>query len=350
MGKPPFDNRGTAQPARGANSASADGGRLPFGGVDEVLVDNGDITLRVEVTGTGPTVLCVPGWPELASSWRHQVDHLAGSGHRVAALDVRGYGGSSAPSAVERYTLCELAGDVAAVAATLDDGPVVLVGHDWGAPIVWRTALLHPDRVRAVAGLSVPHLPPLGTPMTDVLDAVYVDRFFYMLHFAQPGVAEAEFAPDLRGALKRCFFALSGDAPTRSWLPEAPRGVPFLPLLPEPPDGPLSFLPDAELDRVAASFERTGLTGAFNRYRAAALDAADEGDLIGAQVPQPSCFIGGELDPVRWMVPGADLYADPGAGCTDFRGTTLVPDAGHWVHQEAVAVTNTALDAFLQSL
>ena len=171
-----------------------------------------------------------------------------------------------------------------------------------------------------------------------------------MLYFAQPGVAEAEFATDLRGALKRCFFALSGDAPPRSWLPEAPRGVPFLPLLPEPPDGPLSFLPDAELDRVVASFERTGLTGAFNRYRAAAFDAADEGDLIGAQVPQPSCFIGGELDPVRWMVPGADLYADPGAGCTDFRGTTLVPDAGHWVHQEAVAVTNTALDAFLQSL
>ena len=74
-------------------------------------------------------------------------------------MDVRGYGGSSAPPEIERYTLAELAGDVAAVAAALDDGPIVLVGHDWGAPIVWNTAIRHPDRVRAVAGLSVPYTP-----------------------------------------------------------------------------------------------------------------------------------------------------------------------------------------------
>ncbi len=66
-------------------------------GMDELRVDNGDIALRVAVTGEGPTVLCVPGWPELGSSWRHQVAHLAARGHTVATLDVRGYGGSSAP-------------------------------------------------------------------------------------------------------------------------------------------------------------------------------------------------------------------------------------------------------------
>src|ERR1022692_2684472 len=101
--------------------------------MDVLSVDNGDITLRVEVTGEGPTVLCVPGWPELASSWHHQVAHLANCGYRVAALDVRGYGGSSVPPEAERYTLRELAGDVAAVATALDDGPVILVGPDWGA-------------------------------------------------------------------------------------------------------------------------------------------------------------------------------------------------------------------------
>ena len=85
--------------------------------MDELLVDNGDITLRVEVTGDGPTILCVHGWPELAHSWRHQVAHFSERGYQVAAIDVRGYGGSSAPPEVERYTLQELAGDVAAVAA-----------------------------------------------------------------------------------------------------------------------------------------------------------------------------------------------------------------------------------------
>ena len=50
------------------------------------------------------------------------------------------------------------------------------------------------------------------------------------------------------------------------------------------------------------------------------------------------------------MLPGGDLYADPGAGCTDFRGKTIIDGAGHWVHQEAPAEVNAALDAFLDSL
>ena len=86
---------------------------------EERFVQNGDITLRVEVTGEGPTILCVHGWPELAYSWRHQVDHFASRGHQVAAMDVRGYGGSSVPVDVERYTLRELAGDAATPTASV---------------------------------------------------------------------------------------------------------------------------------------------------------------------------------------------------------------------------------------
>ena len=317
---------------------------------DELFVENGDVTLRVEVAGEGPTVLCVSGWPELGSSWRNQVEHLAGTGYRAAALDVRGYGGSSHPPEVERYTLRELAGDVATVAAALDDEPIVLLGHDWGSPIAFRTALLHPSRVRAVAGLSVPYVPPSGLSLIDLVDQLLPGKFFYMLHFQEPGVAEAEFEPDLRAALKKVFYAISGDAPRDSWLPDAPRGAAFLPQLPEPPDGPLRFLPDDELDRLVAAFERTGMTGAFNRYRALPLDATDEADLVGATLPQPSCFIGGSLDPVRSMIPGTDLYADPRSMCPDFRGSTIVEGAGHWVHQEAPAATNAALDAFLATL
>lgn len=317
---------------------------------DELFVDNDDITLRVEVTGDGPTVLCVPGWPELAFSWRHQVTHLARRGYRVAALDVRGYGGSSVPQEVERYTLRELAADIAAVVAALDDGPIVLLGHDWGAPIVWNTAIRHPDLVRAVAGLSVPHRPAMPLSLIDLVDKLYADRFFYMLYFQEPGVAEAAFETDLRAALKRVYFAASGDALVNTLLSDAPRGAAFLPLLPEPPDGPLAFLPDVHLDRLVASFERTGMTGAFNRYRALSLDVEASSDILGAAVEQPSYFIAGELDPVRAMIPGVDLYADPGGGCRDFRGATVVGGAGHWVQQEAPRSVNDALDAFLESI
>ena len=318
--------------------------------MEELEVANGDITLRFEVTGDGPTVLCVAGWPELASSWHNQVEFLSSHGYRVAALDVRGYGGSSVPTEVERYTLKELAGDVAAVAAAVSDEPVVLVGHDWGAPIVWNTAILHTDRVRAVAGMSVPHIPAAGMSLIDLFDQVYAGRFFYTLYFIRPGVPEADFGADLRGALKRVYFALSGDAPLNSWLPDAPRDAAFLPLLPDPPDGPLRFITDADLDALAASFEHTGMVGAFNRYRASPLDATESADIIGAPVTQPSCFIAGERDPVRAFIPGIDGYADPGAACTDFRGSTIVPGAGHWVHQEMPTETNAALLAFLQSL
>jgi len=313
-------------------------------------VENGDVTLRVEVTGEGPVILCVPGWPELGSSWRHQVAHFSERGHRVATLDVRGYGGSSAPAEIERYTLRELAGDVAAVAAALDDGPVVLFGHDWGAPIAWTTAVRHPDRVRAVAGLSVPYSPPMALSLLDILDQVYADRFFYMLYFQTPGVAEAAFGADLRAALKRIYFSISGDAPVNALLIDAPRDADMLSSLPEPPEGPLSFLPDADLDRIVATFERTGMTGAFNRYRAIPFDVETSEELTGATVDQPSCFIAGTRDPVRAMLPGADLYADPGSSCTDFRGSTLIEGAGHWVQQEAPVAVNAALDGFLAEI
>jgi pimeloyl-ACP methyl ester carboxylesterase len=316
---------------------------------EERFVDNGRTRLRVEVTGDGPTILCVHGWPELPFSWRHQVRHFAARGWRVAALDVRGYGGSSAPAGVERYTLRELAGDVAAVAAALDDRPVVLFGHDWGSPIASMTALRHPERVRAVANLSVPYLPPRTTDLIAMLDRAWAGRFYYMLRFQEPGVIEAEFAADLRAALKRVYHAGSGAVPG-GLLPGGPRDAAFLPLLPDPPQGPLGFLSDAELDVYAATFARTGLLGAFNRYRAVRLDAAENEAIQGAILQQPSCFIAGEHDLVRSMLPGVDLFASPGAACADFRGATIVPGAGHWIQQEAPDAVNAALEAFLAGL
>lgn len=318
--------------------------------MDELLVDNGDITLRVEATGEGPVILCVHGWPESPHSWRHQVAHFSERGYRVAAMDVRGYGGSSAPPEIERYTLKELAGDVAAVAAALDDEPVVLLGHDWGAPIAWNAAIRHPERVRAVAGMSVPHLPPTPVALTDMLDLLYADKFFYILSFQEPGRVEAEFAADLRAALEKVYYGLSGDAPPGGLTLDGPRDATLLSLLPEPPDGGLSFMSDADLDAYVAAFERVGMIGAFNRYRAGGFDVEADADIMGATVDQPTCFIAGELDGVRNLLPGTDMFDDPGAGCTDFRGSTIIPGAGHWVQQEAPAETNAALDAFLATL
>ncbi|MDX1450569.1 MAG: alpha/beta hydrolase, partial [Acidimicrobiia bacterium] len=200
------------------------------------------------------------------------------------------------------------------------------------------------------AGLSVTHTPPMPMSLVDVFDQMYADRFFYILHFQAPGVAEAEFEADVRASLKKIFHAGSAATPLDAFLPDAPRGDSFLSLLPEPPQGPLGFLSDADLDVYAETFARTGLTGAFNRYRALPLDGDALADIHGAKVSQPACFIGGAQDMVRSMVPGMDAYARADRGLADSRGVTIIDGAGHWVQQEAPDEVNAALHRFLQTL
>ncbi len=115
---------------------------------------------RVATAGEGPLVLFVHGFPESWYSWRHQIEAFANAGFTAAAPDVRGYGGTDKPYDVEAYTMAKHTADMAGIAAALaPDLPAIIVGHDWGSPIAWNSALLFPKQFRAVAGLSVPLLP-----------------------------------------------------------------------------------------------------------------------------------------------------------------------------------------------
>lgn len=100
----------------------------------------------------------------------------------------------------------------------------------------------------------------------------------------------------------------------------------------DPPAEALGFMSHDELDVYGSTFQRTGMVGAFNRYRAIRLDGP--ANIVGATLDQPSCFIAGEHDLVRSLLPGVDLFASPGAACSDFRGSTIVQRAGHWVQEE----------------
>lgn len=312
-------------------------------------IPNGTVTLRVAVDGDGPLILCVHGWPELWYSWRHQIEHFAAAGYTMAAMDVRGYGGSSKPADVASYTMRELTADVAAVARALSPEPVILFGHDWGAPIVWNTALLHANRVRAVAGLSVPYVPGGDTAALDVFETIYAGRFFYQSYFQAPGVAEAELEADVPVSLRKIYHALSGRAPVDTWIKEKPQNAGLLDGLEDPQPFP-DWLSAPDLKVFADAFKLGGFTGPINRYRAQRLDLEQLAGIRGKTVTQPACFIAGALDAVRHFVPGGDIYADPGAGCSDFRGATIIDAVGHWVQQEAPGATNAALAAFLATL
>jgi pimeloyl-ACP methyl ester carboxylesterase len=314
-----------------------------------VKVENGAVTLNVAVQGEGPLILCVHGWPELWYSWRHQLAHFAARGYKVAAMDVRGYGASSKPPEIAAYSIRNLASDAAAVIDALGGGRAILFGHDWGAPIVWNTALLHPAKVLAVAGLSVPYFPRGEASFLTTARLIYAGRFFYQLYFQAEGVAEAELEADVATSLRKIYFALSGEAADDKWIESKPADAKLLDGMVDPQPFP-AWLSAEDLRVYVEAFRAGGFRGPLNRYRAQEIDFADLADHAGKPVTQPACFIGGERDAVRRFIPGGDLYADPGAACADFRGKTIVPGAGHWVQQEAPAAVNAALEGFLAGL
>ncbi len=232
-----------------------------------VTVRNGDAALNVAVAGEGPLILCVHGWPELWYSWRHQLAHLPALGYKVAALDVRGYGGSSKPADIAAYSINTIATDLVAIIDALGGGRAILFGHDWGGPIVWNTALLHPEKVAAVAGLSVPYIPRGEASLVTLARTLYADRFFYQLYFQEPGVAEAELEADIPTALRKLYFAISGDAPLDKWLEVKPPDAKLLDGMEDPHPFP-AWLSDADLAVYVAAFRAGGFRGPLNRYRA----------------------------------------------------------------------------------
>jgi pimeloyl-ACP methyl ester carboxylesterase len=109
----------------------------------------------------------VHGFPESWYSWRHQLPALADAGYRTVAMDVRGYGRSSKPKEIQDYRMVANVGDVTGLVGSLGEQQATLIGHDWGAPIVWNSALIRPDLFRGVAGLSVPYAPRGDTKPSD---------------------------------------------------------------------------------------------------------------------------------------------------------------------------------------
>jgi pimeloyl-ACP methyl ester carboxylesterase len=178
-------------------------------------VEANGIALHLAEAGTGPVVLLCHGFPESWYSWHHQLKALAEAGFHAVAPDMRGYGQTSQPQDIDQYTLFHLVGDMVGVLDALSASEAVIVGHDWGGPVAWHSALLRPDRFRAVAGLSVPFRPRGSTRPTSVMPQSDAS-LFYQLYFQTPGVAEAELVRDPRDTMRRLLYSGSGDVPRRS--------------------------------------------------------------------------------------------------------------------------------------
>jgi pimeloyl-ACP methyl ester carboxylesterase len=309
------------------------------------LAVNG-VELHVSEAGEGPSVILAHGFPELAYSWRHQLPALADAGFHAVAPDQRGYGRSSRPDAVEDYDIVALTGDLLALLDDLDEERAVFVGHDWGALVVWQLALLAPERVAGVVGMSVPFIPRPPMPPVELMRQVLGDAFFYILYFQDPGVADADLGRDPAATMRGMLAGVGAahEAPDFA-AAFANDGRGFVDRLPDPGRLP-GWLSQRELDHYVVEFTRTGFTGGINWYRNLDRNWALTEQLEGRKVAVPSLFIGGALDPVLLMTPPSVMDG----WLSDHRGTVLVDGAGHWVQQEKPAEVNAAIVAFVEAV
>jgi pimeloyl-ACP methyl ester carboxylesterase len=310
-------------------------------------VETSRLRFRIAERGEGPPVILLHGFPESAYSWRHQLVALADAGFRAIAPDQRGYGGTDAPPDIEAYDQVELAADVVALCDALGIERAAVVGHDWGSPVAWHTALLHPDRVSAVVALSVPHggRPPAAP--TSIFKKRMGDVFFYMLYFQRPGVAEAEIEANVRESLRVFYYAYSGDAPPGSAFVPQPKTAKLFDTIVAPPGLP-PWLTEEDLQVYVSTFERSGFRGPLNWYRNLDRSWERTADLAGKHVRQPALFIAGDRDPViLFSQPAMQRMPDV---VPRLVGKRIVEGAGHWIQQERPAFVNEEIVSFLRSI
>ena len=294
--------------------------------------------------GSGPLVIFMHGFPDLAISWRHQMAAVAGAGYRAIAPDMRGYGDTDAPLDPGMYTQFHIAGDITALMDQLGEQQAVLVGHDMGANLAWAMATFLPERVRGVAVLSIPHKPRGAAPPV----AAAPPRFYQKLF--QTEAEEVDLHQKVNTFLPGIFDRLSGSselgAPPSLIVPE---GMRFSDLF-TPPNAAPEWLGEDELATYVSTFERTGFRGPLNWYRNIDANWQTFAPWATQQVRAPAAFIIGTAD-VAWSLfkdnGVIDSQTDRVPHLLDLR---VLEGVGHWIAQERPEEVNDLLLNLLAKL
>jgi epoxide hydrolase A/B len=323
--------------------------------VSHRFVEANGIRIHVAEQGKGPLVVLCHGFPESWYSWRHQLPALAEAGFHAVAPDMRGYGQTDHPETIDQYTLLHLVGDMVGLIDALGAESAVMVGHDWGAPVAWTTALLRPDRVRGVIGLSVPFLPRRPARPTTLMPQTD-DAMFYQLYFQTPGVAEAEFERDVRRSIRSMLYSGSGDMPrpqgaTPSFggVGMVPRSGGFLDRMLDPGTLP-PWLAESDIEFYVKEFARTGFRGGLNWYRNIDRNWELMAPYAGALVTVPALYVAGDRDLVVAFRGMDQLIPNLSKFAPQLRRTIMLPGCGHWTQQERPQEVNAAMIDFLKSL
>jgi pimeloyl-ACP methyl ester carboxylesterase len=279
----------------------------PEDGIEERLIDVGEVTLNVACRGSGPTVVFLHGFPEFHYSWKRVMDELA-SEYRLVAPDQRGFNLSDKPADIAAYGIQHLMEDIRLLIPIISPDPVLLVGHDWGGPVGWMVAH-HPEAgVRGYLAVNGPHPHRFATLIEN--DPAQKEASAYMDFFRMEG-SEDFLTPD--------YFAQDF----------------------------ASFLTEDELARYVEAWSQPGaITGGLNWYRANSLAVSDVEEGMASlleQIPFPVSVLWGLDD--AFVLPqnaeGLEVYAP------DLVVETF-PGVDHWIEHripEEVARAIRELDA-----
>ncbi|WP_304641906.1 alpha/beta fold hydrolase [Pseudomonas sp.] len=314
--------------------------------IDHQMLELEDVTLSLYSAGpvSGIPVWLLHGFPECWYSWRHQIHALAEAGFRVYAPEMRGYGATSAPGETQAYDLISLCGDIRQAMDALGQKRVIMVGHDWGAPVAWHLALLEPDRIALVCGMSVPFAGRPRQPAIKRMREAFADRFHYILYFQEPGRAEAELAEDIPRTMRLVMHGMSGAHTDGSLVQDKPRDARWLDDRVDP-GVPPDWCSAEAFEVYVRTFERSGFHGPLNWYRNFERTWERTAGLAGQLINQPALFIIGDRDPVGALeahtitrmpsvVPRVEQH--------------VIPDCGHWLQGEKPEEVNRLLLDFIE--
>jgi pimeloyl-ACP methyl ester carboxylesterase len=160
--------------------------------------------LTFDVIDAGPEdgepVVLLHGFPQDATAWNRMTPALHRHGLRTLAPHQRGYSPMTRPRGRGRYRLRETTGDVLALLDAAGLGSAHVVGHDWGGIVAWALGAWHPERVRTLTVLSVPHPAAMARAMVTSDQAL---RSYYMALFQLPLLPERLLLAGGGAALRR---------------------------------------------------------------------------------------------------------------------------------------------------
>ncbi|XP_060202060.1 uncharacterized protein LOC132630505 [Lycium barbarum] len=297
------------------------------------------LKLHFAEIGTGPVVVFLHGFPEIWYSWRHQMIAVAEAGFRGIAPDYRGYGLSDMPKEPEKTKFKDLVDDLLDMLDSLGIQQVFLVGKDFGCRVAYHFALLHPDRVSAVATLGVPFLPT--GPVTIPRDPL--PRGFYVLRWREPGRAEKDFGRfDTKTVVKNIYILFSG-----SKMPTAKDDEEIMDLV--DPSTPLpAWFTEEDLANYASLYEKSGFQTALQvPYRS----RQEEYGVEDLKIKVPCLLLMGEKD-YALKFGGLEHFISSGMvkEYVPNLEITFLPEGSHFVQEQFPEQVNQLIITFLNKL